>query len=134
MSATELSSRQDIYTRITASIVASTTLTLSWTKATDAVTAQASLQYAVYRSLSDNISSSSSAEANGTLIQAYTTDIATLAVTGLSASTPYFFNVIVKDAADNRAAYETVSATTAAASITATGGRGGMGRTRARIR
>ncbi len=98
---------------ITTSSVSATSLTLNWTKATDAITPQTSLVYVVYRSTANNIGTVALAEANGTPLNgAGTTDIATYNVTGLTVGTTYFFNVLVKDAAGNKAAYSTVSQAT----------------------
>jgi hypothetical protein len=100
---------------ITTSGVGAAGLTLNWTAGTDAVTAQASLVYAVYQSSANNISSVANMEANGTLIMSYTANTVTKAVTGLLASTTYYFNVIVKDEAGNKTAYTTKSETTTSA-------------------
>src|SRR6185436_7180098 len=89
-----------------------------WTKATDDVSSLSALQYEVRRSGSDNIGTVEAAEANGTVILPYTLDIAALNVTGLSPGTTYFFNVLVKDEAGNKAAYAFTSATTTGASST----------------
>lgn len=93
---------------LTPSGITSSTVTLSWTKATDDISAQNTLQYEVRRSASNNISSVTTAESNGSIVAAYATDIATSNLTGLSAGTNYF-NVIVKDEAGNKAVYTTVS-------------------------
>ncbi|MDO8474138.1 MAG: fibronectin type III domain-containing protein [bacterium] len=98
---------------ITTASIAATTLTLNWTKATDNVTAQASIVYRVDLSTSNNIGTVANAEANGTPIQAYTADINTFNVTGLSPGTTYYFNVIAKDGAGNKAVYTTKSEATA---------------------
>ncbi|MBK9501157.1 MAG: chitobiase/beta-hexosaminidase C-terminal domain-containing protein [Leptospiraceae bacterium] len=90
---------------ITITNVVSTSMTLNWTKATDTYTAQTSLQYKVVRSLSNNIDSVVNAEANGTLVQDWTTDINTVNVTGIVANTYYYFNVMVKDGVGYNAAY-----------------------------
>jgi len=97
---------------ISASNVGPAGLTLGWAKATDNVSVQSTLQYEVRRSASNNIATVAMAEANGTVVQAYAADLSSLVVTGLSASTAYFFNVIVKDEAGNKASYTTVTATT----------------------
>ncbi len=93
---------------ITTANVTSTSLTLNWTKATDTVTAQTSLQYKVVRSLSNNIDTVANAEANGTLVQNWTTDIATVNVSGLTANTAHYFNVLVKDSFGNKEMYNVV--------------------------
>jgi len=90
---------------LTFSGVSTTTITVNWTKATDNTTAQASLQYELRRSLSNNISTVANAEANGTIAMAYTTDVATGTATGLTSNTTYYFTVIVKDLNGNKTAY-----------------------------
>ena len=97
---------------ITAASVTDTTLTLNWTKATDDVTAESAIQYRVYYSSSDNISSVDTIVTNGLPLNSYTADIATLNVTGLSASTTYYFNVIVKDEAGDTSVYSTMTQAT----------------------
>ena len=99
--------------------VTPTGMTLQWTKASDTVTAPTSLQYEVRRSTADNISTVTDAEANGTVIQAYTADIDTFAATGLAPSTTYYFNVIVRDAAGNKRAYTTASQSTGSSTTAA---------------
>jgi hypothetical protein len=89
-----------------------TGVTLSWTKATDNVSIQSALQYLVYRSGSNNLSTVSDIEANGTAVGSYASDIGTLGVTGLTGGATYYFNVIVKDEAGNRSVYTTKQVTT----------------------
>lgn len=84
---------------ITTSNIGSTGLTLNWTKTPDDITAQANIVYEVRQSSSANIATVANAEANGAVIRSYTADIATFNVTGLSAGTSYYFNVIAKDEA-----------------------------------
>ena len=93
---------------ITISNVATTSLTLSWSKATDSASAQADLQYKVYYSESDNIDTVENIEENGTAPEGWTTDIATKDVTGLTAATNYYFNLIVRDEAGIKTAYTSV--------------------------
>ncbi len=76
--------------------------------------AQASLQYEVRQSAINNISGVASAETNGTIVRLYTADLTVVGVTGLTPGTVYFFNVIVKDAAGNKAAYSVATAATVA--------------------
>jgi hypothetical protein len=90
---------------LTVSNTTRTATTLTWTRATSAITAQALLQYAVYQSLSNNITTVNQAETNGTLIRSYVADLITFSPTGLTPSTSYYYNVIVKDASGNKAAY-----------------------------
>jgi len=93
----------------------SSSATLGWTKASDTVSAQSVLQYEVRRSSSNNIDTVATAEANGAIARSYMADISSASLTGLSGSTTYYFNVIVKDAAGNKAVYSTKSVTTSAA-------------------
>ncbi len=79
------------------------------------MTAAANLQYKVVYSLSNNIDTLTKAETNGTAFGGWSTSITSATVTGLTASTGYYFNVIVKDAAGNKATYTSVTATTAGA-------------------
>jgi hypothetical protein len=97
---------------ITASLITSTTLRLCWNKGSDDVDTQSQLQYEVRKSASNNISSVANAEANGTIAQAYTTDISCADLTGLTPLATMYFNVIIKDTSANKAVYTTVSATT----------------------
>lgn len=102
---------------ITTTSITSNSLTLNWTKGTDNTSAQSTLKYRVYKSSSNNISTVANMYANGTPLNATTTDIATLSVTGLSPSATYYFNVIVQDGAGNTAVYTAKSQATDAAPI-----------------
>src|SRR6185436_15210151 len=102
---------------ITTSGVSFNSVTLNWAKATDDVTAQTALQYEVRQSASNNIGTVAAAEANGTVVQPYTADLGAKAVTGLAPNTNYYFNVLVKDAAGNKAVYTEVNATTTADTV-----------------
>ena len=95
--------------------VSSDGVTVNWTAANDDTSAQANLRYLVYYSTSDNIASVTDAETNGTAAGCYAANIATKSVTGLTAGTTYYFNVIVQDEAGNKAAYTSNSQATAAA-------------------
>ena len=94
---------------ITPSSITSSGVTLSWDRANDDMTADASLQYLVYRSLSANLTSLANIEANGTPIGTWASDLITLPVTSLSSATQYYFNVVVKDLAGNKAAIYTMT-------------------------
>jgi len=59
-----------------------------------------------------NIDTAEKAEANGVAIQFFSPDIGAFLATGLSSNTTYFFNVIVRDEANNKAAYTMTSTTT----------------------
>ncbi len=99
---------------ITTDNVGAETLTLNWTKATDAVSVQGTLQYLVYFSTSNNLDTVANCEAIGTTFEAYTANISSKNITGLTSSTTYYFNVIVKDEAGNKSLYTTVTQATTA--------------------
>ena len=96
---------------ITTASVSSTTLTLNWTKATDSITPQVDLEYEICRAPANTISTVAGCEA-ATIIQAFTPDIATFNVTGLTPLTLYYFNVVVRNDSGSKTAYVPVSATT----------------------
>jgi hypothetical protein len=98
----------------TTSNASSNGITVNWTKGTDNVTTQSGLQYLVYYSTSNNISTVSDMESYGTAVGSYAANISTIDITGLSSSTTYYFNLIVKDESDNKTAYSVVSSTTTA--------------------
>jgi hypothetical protein len=85
--------------------VTSTTLQADWTKATDPNDDPSLLEYHVYYSETDNISTVADAEANGILAHS-ATDIDTYTIENLSPSAGYFVNVIVENTAGVKAAYE----------------------------
>lgn len=93
-------------TTVTLSNVGQTSLTVTWTKGTDDTSPQNTLQYAVYKSSSNNLTSLANVLANGTQVVAFMTDIATANVTaGLSCGQTYYFNVLIQDQSNNQAAY-----------------------------
>ncbi len=82
---------------------------LSWTAATDNVTAQADLLYKVVYSTTNNIATIDSAETNGVIAQDWTANLTSVTAQNLYMGTTYYFNVIVKDASGNKTIYTTVS-------------------------
>jgi hypothetical protein len=89
-----------------------TTLTLNWTKATDAVSAQTTLSYLVCSGAdSADIDQVAECEA-ATEEMTWTTDVATLSVSGKDHSTTYYFNIVVRDQAGNKSAYTPTSVAT----------------------
>jgi len=98
---------------ITFASVTSSSITVNWTKGTDDTSAQGALQYEVCRSAS-TISSVGTCESN--IVMSFTTDVATYADSGLSASTTYHYNVVVKDEAGNKTLYVDNSQATSAGS------------------
>lgn len=95
--------------------VADVSLTVNWGAATDVVTAQSSLQYRLVKASSsaaiDTIAEVD-AISGGDLLQDYTANDLTQNVTGLSLNTNYFFAVIARDAAGNKALYAPGNQTT----------------------
>ena len=87
-------------------------LKLEWHRAADETTAQGSLEYLLVRSASPNIDTVAKALANGTIVKAWTTDLTGFEVTSLTPQTQYYFNLLVRDAAFNVAAYTMCSAKT----------------------
>ncbi|QUI24801.1 fibronectin type III domain-containing protein [Vallitalea pronyensis] len=87
------------------SSIGANSLTLNWTKASDNKSAASALTYQVYYSTTNNIDTLSNVKTNGTPYVSATNDIATLNVTGLTANTDYYFNVLVTDEAGNQAVY-----------------------------
>ena len=82
-----------------------TQVTVNWTKASDNVSVQSNLLYLAYYSSSNNIDTVANMEANGTPIGNYALDINSKLLSGLAPDTTYYFNVIVKDEAGNKAPY-----------------------------
>jgi chitodextrinase len=97
---------------LTATNVGATTTTINWTKATDDFSSQSALQYLAYYSLENNLDTVVNIETNGTAFDTWVTDISSVQIFPIASSTHYYFNVIVKDEAGNKAAYTTVNATT----------------------
>ena len=94
-------------TGVTISGATNSSLDVSVTAGTDDVTAQANLQYEFRRSLSANMDSVANAEANGTIVRAYTANDVTHTDTGLTSGVIYYYQVILKDEAGNKAIYTT---------------------------
>jgi hypothetical protein len=91
---------------------ASSTVTVSFTNATDSVVANGSLTYRVFYSTTNDISTLEEIEVdqNGTQFgSSYTTN--SIPVTGLANGTQYYFNVVVDDGNGNSAVYTSGSAT-----------------------
>ncbi len=116
---------------ITAANVSSSSLTLNWTAAADNYTASSSIKYYVVQSPSANIDTVQNCQtyvsnSSATLLNAGGTDnITSYAVSGLSPSTDYYFNLIVSDSANNYAAYTMLKATTSGSSSSGPAGGGG---------
>ena len=92
-----------------------TSLGLSWTKASDNHTDNSSLQYRVVQSSSDRIANAETALRNGTTVLDWSTNIDNASITSLNDNTTYYFNVIVRDNVGNLGTYQSISAATAVA-------------------
>jgi titin len=94
--------------------VTSTGFTINWAAGSDAVTVASSLAYRVCSGANaaaiDTVAECDSA----TTELAYATNTLTLAVSGKSPATAYYYNVIVRDAAGNKTIYGGLAQTTSA--------------------
>lgn len=94
------------------------TITLHWPAAVDDVSPGGLLQYQVMMSTQDNIGSLEAALNNGKFARVWSTNTCELTVTGLTSARWYYFTVLVKDQADNKAAYPMAARKTATVSDT----------------
>jgi hypothetical protein len=94
---------------ITASNITSSAVTLNWIKAIDDISPQPKLEYCAYYSdATSDMNSVAKILANGTPFGSFIKNINTIGITGLSPSTDYYINVIVKDEADNKSCYSMI--------------------------
>ncbi|MBF0350200.1 MAG: fibronectin type III domain-containing protein, partial [SAR324 cluster bacterium] len=108
--------------------VTSSSIALAWTAASDTVTTTAALQYKVVYSTSNNISTVTDAGTNGTTAMNYTANTTSYNITGLTGSTTYYVNVLVKDTEGNVNVYTSTSqATSFGAVVTTTSTSLGIG-------
>jgi hypothetical protein len=91
---------------IALTVVNPTSVSLAWTKSNDAVTLQEDLEYKVVYSGSDDITTPDDIDDHGTIIQDWTKDLEDKPVSSLTKGNTYYFNVAVRDAKGNRAAYQ----------------------------
>ena len=90
-------------------------INLTWTRAADNETRQTNLQYKVFWSLSNNITTLQDADVNGTeATSGWSTNIASFNVTGLPQNTTIYFIVTVIDEAGSISAYASMSVATTA--------------------
>lgn len=100
-----------------------TSVTLTWPLATDDLTQQSQIQYAVYRVpifTAGFTGSVATTESMGDLLMTYTANTVTFTDTSLLPGSLYGYNVIAKDASGNKVAYNPVGATTQADDIAPT--------------
>jgi hypothetical protein len=88
-------------------------LMVSWTAASDRITAADRLTYRLYYGTTNALDTVANIEANGTPAGAAEPDLTSAAITGLTPFTLYYFNVIVADAAGNKAVYDITPGQTA---------------------
>jgi len=93
--------------------VTDTQVTVNWGAASDDVSAPTALQYRLLKSTANNLDTIANAETNGNEVMPYTANTTTFAAAGLSPCVTYYFAVIVRDAAGNKALYTQQSSTTA---------------------
>ena len=86
-------------------------VTVSWTKATDLISPQYTLEYRIYY-LIDGLSDKNEIYGSGTGFGNWNSDIMSLKVTGLTDAKDYSFTVAVKDEAGNVSLYNTADAHT----------------------
>jgi hypothetical protein len=78
---------------------------LRWAPATDSTTPRDQLEYRLYYSASANIESVADAQANGAPASDWVKGLTRKAVTAVAPQSSYYFNVLVRNAADLMAAY-----------------------------
>ncbi|MBT6324924.1 MAG: hypothetical protein HOJ35_03070, partial [Bdellovibrionales bacterium] len=83
-------------------------ISLSWSTASDSVTTSNNLEYIVYYSTSNNIDTWSDI-GNGTAVETWSPNLTNKKISNLSNGITYFFNVFVRDEANNIASYGTSS-------------------------
>lgn len=87
-------------------------VTLSWDPADDDFESPEELEYKLFRSASNNISSYADMLANGTVVQDWAAGDTSVDVDSLSELTTYYFNVAVRDGAGQISVYTTLPVTT----------------------
>jgi hypothetical protein len=88
-------------------------LEVSWAPATDAVIAQAELEYLLVYSTSAQSVTGEAALTEATVAQDWTANVTQGVVSGLTFDTTYYVNVVVRDRADNKAYYTPAQGKTA---------------------
>lgn len=84
----------------------------TWDKATDNDTAQGSLEYALFTSLTNNLNNASTIVSNGTIHGGWQTDPASIIATGLDENQLYYTNIAVRDSSGNITVYSQRTITT----------------------
>lgn len=78
---------------------------LSWSQASDNVSAEDALEYRVVYSESPDIDTVENAQVNGTEVLTWTSGVTSEAISGLTTGTTYYFNVLVRDEGGNLGIY-----------------------------
>ena len=94
-----------IHASLTAANLTTDGATFSWKSASDNISTDKKLRYALFYSTSPYMSSVSYIETNGTMLTNYFSGKLSATVSGLKPGQVYYFNVIVKDEADNKSCY-----------------------------
>lgn len=97
---------------LSANTVTSTSITVGWVSATDNSTPQSNLQYKVVYSLSNNITTISMAETNGTIAQNWISNLSSFSINGLAMNMPYYITVLAMDTYGNKAIYSVLNVST----------------------
>nr|BDD48101.1 hypothetical protein 17 [Balneolaceae bacterium] len=85
---------------------------LSWNLATDTETDDATIYYILYESTSSNIGTIADMKANGTIVDEGF-QLSSASITGKASDTPYYHNVLARDANGNELGYTQKQTTTA---------------------
>lgn len=96
---------------ITVSSRTGTSFNIAWTAATDDATPASALQYKILYSTSNNISTAADANANGTMVQDWTTNLTSGTISSLQQVQAYYIAVLVRDT-DLKVGIATVNTTT----------------------
>ncbi len=92
--------------------ISPTSVSLAWEAATDNMTPSGSLQYLLFRSAANRLSTIADLWANGTPVGTWTMGMTASNVVGLNPETTYWFNVLVADEAGRQAVYTPFQAVT----------------------
>ncbi|WP_165571545.1 DUF4073 domain-containing protein [Cytobacillus praedii] len=97
---------------IRADNISTSEVTLNWLSAVDDTTVTSDLEYRVYQSTNSNFNTVSEIESGVPLGSGFEKNLTSFHAAGLSPNKTYYFNVIVKDAAGNKNAYQMKEVTT----------------------
>ncbi len=100
------------------SSITDSSFTVSWSAATDTTTSQSNLNYEVYISTANNITSLTDCILNGTKLNGSNlTNISSYNAGSLISNTSYYINILVSDEDGNKAVYISNNATTASPAL-----------------